>query len=246
MALLSRRPRTLSEPARTDARAALAETIAETSAVIATREAAKVALSTARAAVWRTQADFETAEDELRRARDAVASYSAAMAANRPATPPVPVSVARRAMEAAEDARDVAIAEFERIKGAADGPVLPPEMKRDSAVIAVLHAEAGPIAEQVAAECLRLQRELVRHGVLFRWFHSQGFFDRATHREIIADPALSKLQNDLSNAFQSSGSGWHTIAAQAGTSAPWDAFLAALATDATAPLPAPITPGEAR
>ena len=224
-------------------RAALAAAIAVHVDLQARRAATSAAMQTADSAIWDARRRLDAAPELVERAKANAAQHLADVARGVPGMPPQSIREARNAvtdaendLDAAKAARDALRAQMEELDGHAylvKGAV-------ERAALAVIGAEAADAARAMAADLVRLQREMLATGQAVEWLirtakalpigeKPGGMFGRAV--DDATRYAISRLHTNPDS--------WDTSRPRTmgDGAAPWVAAFAALQVDATAPLP---------
>ncbi len=220
-------------------RTALAAAIDAHGAHLAQRDGARRAEGLADEAVARARRAFTIAEDEAEHAQSNTAQFLIRQAMGVAGDPP---RTLRQAQDAVADARselDAAKAALEAIRvevkrldtSWTEGKV------RDAAK-AVMRAECSTAAMAVGAEVVRLQTALVQAGQVLAFFVKANAVPTIGAIGSMHGQAEDKLiQTAMHRMLNSPPLTWDEIMQQRDTAAPWRAALAALETDANAPLP---------
>lgn len=229
----------------TPERAALAHAIAAHAAAVANVTATDEAGRLASEAVWTAQAVITTAQEAVNEAWDATARHLVAAAGGADEAPPRTERQARADLADAEAALEDARAARDALKGRlpdAEADLARAVRTRTEAARAVIAAEAAGAAVALAAEVERLQRAALRKGAALTWLANAGALPLGTvpggEHGRPTDPAIrAMLYQHEQSARAHSHDGWNQAAAAMGA-LPWEATLAALESDAAAPLPA--------
>ena len=223
-------------------RVALSDAIAAHVDLQARRAAASTAIQTADEAIWDARRRLDAAPELVERAKANVAQHLADVARGVGGIPPQTIREARNAVTDAEDdldaakaARDALRAQMEELDGRAyhvKGAV-------ERAARAVMGSEAAETARAMAADLVRLQHAVYATGHALEWLVGTakalpvgetpgGMFGRA-----VDDTVRHALVH-----MHEAPNRWNLFTpSMADGSAPWQAALAALQVDATAPLP---------
>ena len=235
MALLRKAPAPTLSPERT----ALAAAIEKHAAYLAECDAASRAEGLAEDVVYRARRAVDAARPAVEQAQAEAGRYLVAKAQGTAGEAPRTIRQARDALTDAEDTLEAAIAARDAVKA---------EVARlttswtDTAVTraakAVLQAERHAAARAVAAEVIRLQHDLVRVGqVLAFLVEAQAFPVIDAVGSNHGKPADEDVRDALWRCQHSPPLTWHELMQQSDGAAEWRAAVAALKTDATAPLP---------
>ena len=227
----------------TAARAALAEAIAAHAEAEANLTAANAAANPASQAVWAATRAVEEATTALAEAKTAAARHLTDVARGIAGEPPRSIKDARVALQDAEDtleaareARDalkVHLPEYEAREAFTKGRL------RDAA-LAVLRAEAAPMADALVAELTEAQRTVATKGAALEWLVREGMIEASNvpaapgSFNMVSNPAKLALSR-----HRSPPQTWQLAHAEMTTAgpAPWQAALIALQRDAAAELP---------
>lgn len=216
-------------------RAALAAALA----VLRQREAEASALRSAVAAatetVWTSDSRRREALAAIETAKQAAADHAVATALGTTTTPPVSIKAARDRLAATDDEAEVAVATRDALKerhAAAESSATFARLTVDRAVSAVIGAAPEVVAAIAAAE--RAQREYVRTATAVLRLARSDALDLGRWLPDGRSPAQTVLDR-ISSPLAS----WSALLNDPALdgAAEWDRALAALLTDADAPLP---------
>jgi hypothetical protein len=241
MSLLAKR-KPVAEPTNV-ARDELEQAVKEASAATALRDSAIAAEGPAREAVYAAELALKVAQEALAAAKaDAAGNAADALLGNVVALP-ANLKQARAAVMEAEDNLEFAVAARDALNArrfGKDGAASSNSFKLDNAVDAFIRVEAAHVAEKLAADVVRLQRELAEKGEQLRWLANIGALPvikevGGMHGKVADDEvrhAIYRLDMPPSH--------WgdlHQLSAAAVQA--WKDWRIALRTDASAELPKP-------
>jgi hypothetical protein len=231
---MGRKPSTTLSPARAALAAAIEGRSVNDGAIAATRAAMGIATE----ARERASVAVAAAEAGVKAAQQAAARHLIEQAQGVAGEPPQTVRQAREILTDAQDdlrsadeALGVLTLDLAKLENFNDyGRV-------ENAIGAVLSDEARTAAEAVAAEVIRLQRELVRQAQALAWLVDQKVFpvsDTVGHSYgLPTDDAIRSAHWRMMSPPDT----WHELQQTIDGAAEWQALHAALRTDPTAPVP---------
>jgi chromosome segregation ATPase len=202
-------------PERSAERAELATGIARLAEAHRRVAAVETAIETIEPTIWSAQDGIERAQAAIETAKTAAARHLADLAMGTAGPAPVTITAARSALVSAEDelsARQAARKALDSELEAAKAEVGNAGRALDRAALTVAAAEAGARASRLLAEHVALQRRYLESRAVMEFLDGLGVL-----------------------AF--AGSAWRYEPKDIDGAAAWRAALAALRTDADAPLP---------
>jgi hypothetical protein len=217
-------------------RAELAARIEAAQSANASRAAVAAAHQTAELGVFAARRKVEAAEAAVEQAKSDAATFLTAVALGTAGERPATIKQARGVLQDAEDELESAIVARTALNAQmAQGDAAPgfALMQLKDAAAAVVRSEAPAAAANLVNEVAELQAKLAEKGSALEWLSLAGVFPRGTFGGIL-DPVAASVWNRM----MSPPNTWAGLSAeQHAGRARWQDALAALMTDATAPLP---------
>lgn len=228
-------------PQRSPERQALADAIVGSRQIqtkLATASLDKAAAFTAKSDAWER---LEAAKAAFEQAKLDTGMYLLAVASGNAGAPPQTIREAREAITDAQDQLDAATgineaatAEHEAVAATAANTSVAERLRE--LAMSVMRAESRAAADAVAVQVRQAYDGLLLHGSTLEWLAGAGMFDVVTVPGSLygrpADEMLRRALMAVTNVRMA-----NTYIKYPDGSAPWSAALAALLTDADAPLP---------
>lgn len=217
-------------------RTALADAIKARAARQSEADAREAAKAHAEAAVYDARRAVDAAHAAVREAPEAAVRHLLATAAGTAGERPLTAREARDALTDAEHHLEAALAASDESNATARSHDLT-DLRLTEAVQAVLRTEGAAVTNGIAATVARLQHELVVAGQALAYLIDIQAFPVSDQIGASYGKPSDAAIRTTAYRLQSPPMTWHEITPRTDGAAPWRAAVAALSTDATAPLP---------
>ncbi len=226
-------------PPRSEAREKLAQAITAYKAAEAALTRLEAASTDVSAASIRAMQRQDQAEADLECAKQGSAAFLIAQATGEQAEAPTSITDARRELDEARDAYDVARATREGLPPAVEKARHALDFARSRLTkAAVIVLREAPAVLETLADVERLQRELVERGLALEWLMGASVFPETRAAEDFFPGAVEpERARTAYRRLQSPPQFWNGLRHDGTAQQRWQAAFDALMQDADAPIP---------